>query len=197
LYTEGVCDECQASCRDPLVAEFERFWNRLPANGAGSDAGQELAARHLYSLAVLKSLIASALLIMPESELPYFVDTLEWANNPDHNDDGHLFAGTRCHVYTAPFLRDRSWTSLARRIDAEIPFPYMIYFLSRDGVLLQVHVPLSLRDQDLDGRTVRMPERTLTQGEGPHFQEIRSTVLELVTSGSRPRPESRRKVLPL
>jgi len=185
LYSEAVCDVCQASCRDPLVPEFERFWNALPADRAGASAGLELPARELYTLAVLKSLIASALLVMPESELPYFVDTLEWVNNPDHNDDGRLFGETVCHVFTAPFLRGRSWSSLARRIHADLPMPYMIYFLSRGGFVVQVHVPLCLRDQDLDGRNVRMPERSLTQGEGPQLQEIRSTVLRLVTSGSR------------
>jgi len=185
LYTEAVCDDCQASCRDPLAAEFERFWSTLRDDRAGHDAGQELA-RDLYSLAVLKSMIASALLIMPQSELAYFVDTLEWVNNPDHRLDGRLFAETVCHVYAASFLRDRSRTSLARRIDADLPSPYMIYFLSRGGIILQVHLPLCLRDQDLEGRVVRIPERSLTQGEGPHFQESRATVLRLVTAGSRP-----------
>jgi hypothetical protein len=169
LYTEAICDECQASCRDPLAAEFERFWTTLRDEVGGHDAGQELAARNLYSLAVLKSLISSALLIMPKNELAYFVDTLEWVNNPDHNDDGRLFAETVCYVYAAPSLRDRSWTSLTRRTGADEPLPYMIYFLSRGGIVLQVHVPLCLRDQDLDGRMVRMPERSLTRGDGPDF----------------------------
>ncbi|MFI5459114.1 MAG: DUF2934 domain-containing protein [Isosphaerales bacterium] len=187
LYTEAVCDDCQANCLDPLAVEFERFWSTLRDDRAGHDAGQELAARNLYSLAVLKSLIASALLIMPQSELAYFVDTLEWVNNPNHRHDARLFAETVCHVYAASFLRDRSRTRLARRIDADLPLPYMIYFLSRGGIMLQVHLPLCLRDQDLDGRVVRMPERSLTQGEGPQFQESRSTVLQLVTSEKRVR----------
>jgi len=185
LYTEAICDECQTGCRDPLAAEFERFWTTLRDEVGGHDAVHELSARNLYSLAVLKSLIASALLIMPQSELAYFVDTLEWVNNPNHGHDGRLFADTVCRVYAASFLRDRSRTSLARRIDADLPSPYMIYFLSRGGIMLQVHLPLCLRDQDLEGRAVRMPERSLTQGEGPRFQESRSAVLRLVEKRGR------------
>ena len=101
---------------------------------------------------------------MPEGELSYFVDTLEWVNNPDHDDDGLLFAETVCHVYVAPFLADRSWCSLVRRINSELPLPYMIYFLSRGGFVIQVHVPLCLRDQDLDGRSVLMPEALADPG---------------------------------
>jgi len=179
LHSEAVCDDCQASCRDPLVADFERFWDALAVGRAGSDTGQELPARNFYTVAVLKSLVASALLIMPENELAYFVDTLEWVNNPHHGNDSGLFAEAVCRVYAAPWLRDRSWSSLVRRAGDELPFPYMIYFLSRGGLVLQVHVPLCLRDQDLDGRMARIPERSLIHGEGPDFQEIRPTTFHL------------------
>jgi hypothetical protein len=118
---------------------------------------------------------------MPEAELPYFVDTLEWVNNPSHLDDNQLFADAVCQVYAAGFLRGRSWTSLCRRVDNDLPLPYMIYFLSRDGIVLQVQVPLCLRDEDSDGRTRPMPERSFTTGEGPDFQEVRATVLRPVT----------------
>ncbi len=191
LFTEGVCDDCQASCRDPLVAEFEQFWNALPTVGVPQDRSQGDFARSLYSVAVLKSLVSSALLMMPESELPYFVDTLEWVNNPDHSRDDRLFTETVCQLYIAPFLRGQSDCSLARRIDTDLPLPYMTYFLSRDGRVLQVHIPLCLRDLDLDGRHIQIPERPLVDGEGSHFQEIRSTTFRLVTSGGRPALKNR------
>jgi hypothetical protein len=183
LFSEAVCDACQASSRDPLVPEFERFWNALAADAGACCVEGDLGARELYSLPVLKTLIASALLIMPEDELPYFVDTLEWVNNPYPNDDARLFADTVCHAYIAPFLKGRSWSSLARRIHAELPLPYMICFLSRGGIVLQLPVPLCLRDQDSDGRMVPMPECSLTAGEGSGFQEARATVMRLVTPG--------------
>jgi hypothetical protein len=135
--------------------------------------------RPLDSIAIFKSLVMSALLIMPESELAYFGDTLEWVNNPDHGYDGGLFSGTCCQVYEASFLHDRSWTSLSRRIDDEAPFPYMLYFVACDGIILQVPVPLCIRDQDLDGKVVRIPERSLAAGRAPQFHETRSMILRL------------------
>ena len=113
---------------------------------------------------------------MPERELAYFTDALEWVNNPDHEYDGSLFAGMSCRVYRAPFLQDRSWTSLARRIDDDAPFPYMLYFVAWGGMILQVPVPLGSPDQDLDGKVVRNPQQSLAAGHGPHFREARSMV---------------------
>jgi hypothetical protein len=191
LFTEGICDDCQARCREPLVADLERFWNALPGVGFGDDDGQLPCSRNLYTVVVLKSLVASALLIMPESELPYFVDAQEWVSNPDPRHDSRLFAGSVCRVYAAPFLRGRSGCSLARRIDTDLPLPYMLLFLSRGGFVLQVQLPLCLRDQDLDGRTVLIPERSLVEGAGSQFQESRSTVLPLVTAVGTPPVESR------
>ena len=40
LFTEAVCDDCQASCRDPLVADFDYFWNALPTDAAPHDRAQ-------------------------------------------------------------------------------------------------------------------------------------------------------------
>ncbi len=56
---------------------------------------------------------------------------------------------------------DRPWISLARRIDDEVPFPYMVSFLSWGGIVVQTALPMCLRDQDLDGRCARMPRRSL------------------------------------
>ena len=130
-------------------------------------------------------MVASALLLMPESELRYFPDTLEWVSNPDHDTDIRLFGGSSCRVYCAPFLHGRSWTSLARRVDDETALPYMLYFLGCDGIIIQVDVPLCLRDEDGDGRHLSVPERVLTAGEGPDFRESRSTVLPLALARRR------------
>ena len=137
-------------------------------------------------MAVFKSLVTSALLIMPESELAFFTDTLEWVNNPDHEYDAELFAGTYCHVYRTPWTTERSSISLARRIDDDAPFPYIVCFLSWRGLVVQISVPLSVRDHDLDGRGACLPVRSLTAGEGWEFREARPTVLRLVDQARRP-----------
>jgi hypothetical protein len=176
LSSTQICDECQEDCRDPLNLHCERFWRTIHAGG---DADQVVRGRDCDVLAIFKSLVASALLIMPDDELSYFVDTLEWVNNPDHESDGGLFAETHCRVYHFPSSPERPSISLARRIDDESPFPYMVSFVSCFGIVLQIALPMCLRDQDLDGRCAWMPQRSLIAGEGPHFHEARSTVLRL------------------
>jgi Protein of unknown function (DUF2934) len=188
LHSNRVCDECQADCRDALAVHCENFWRTLHASG---DAYQVVLRRDVDSLAVFKSLVASALLVMPETELAYFPDTLEWVNNPDHEYDGGLFAGSYCHIYRDPSPPERSWISLARRVDDEAPFPYMAAFISWAGVVVQISVPMSVRDQDLDGRNTRLLQRSLVSGDGPHFRVIRPTVLQLVNPASRRRPMNR------
>jgi hypothetical protein len=189
LHSKRVCDECQADCRDALAVHCENFWRTLHAT---RDAYQVVLRRDVDSLAVFKSLVASALLVMPETELAYFTDTLEWVNNPDHEYDGALLADTDCHVYWDPSPPVRSWISLARRVDDEAPFPYMVAFISWDGVVVQISVPMSVRDQDLDGRGARLLQRSLIRGDGPHFRVIGPTILQLVNPSSRRRPVHRR-----
>jgi hypothetical protein len=191
LLSAEICDECQIDCRDPLAGQCQDLWEALKS---GPHALPQIP-HHIDSIAVLKSLVTSALLIMPEHELGYFGDTIEWVNNPDHEYDGGLFAGTCCRVYQAPFLYDRSWTSLERRIDDEAAFPYMLSFIAWEGIILQVSVPMCACDEDLDGRGAWMPQRALAAGEGPHFRESHSTQLRFGAPGSRPKAGGRRAVL--
>jgi hypothetical protein len=191
LLSAQVCDECQSDCRDPLALHCERFWQSL----CDVAATHSLASRHIDLLAVFKSLVTSAMLIMPEQELAYFTDTLEWLNNPDHEYDAGLFAGTCCHVYRAPFDNDRTWARLARRIDDEAPFPYMVCFLGWGGIVVQISVPLCIRDHDLDGRSAHLPVRSLVAGEGSHYRETGPAMLRLVDPASRVRALGRRALL--
>ena len=184
LSSDRVCDECQADCRDPLAVHCENFWRTLHAS---RDAHQVVLRRDVDSLAVFKSLVTSALLIMPEIELAYFTDTLEWANNPDHEYDGGLFAGTYCHVYQDPSPPERSWISLARRVDDEAPFPYMVSFISWGGIVLQISVPLSVRDQDLDGRSARLAPAFALRRRRSSFPCSGPTVVRLVGPARRAR----------
>jgi hypothetical protein len=131
-------------------------------------------------LTVFKALVACALTIMPESELRYFVDTLEWVSNPDAERDAQVFSvEATCRLYSASFLRDSSWTSLARRKENHAPVPYMIFFLAQGGTLLQVSLPLCIRDQDLDGRSVSLLPRSFDAGDGPSFEQAHSWELGL------------------
>jgi hypothetical protein len=190
LVTAEICDECQIDCRDPLEADLRRFWSALRAEFAGSGPSPVPCEHGLFSTRAFKALIAAALLIMPERELRFFPDTMEWVNNPDHECDLSLFGGFSCRVYAGGVLGGRSSVSLARRIDDEAALPYLLCFLGCDGLVVQVHVPLSLRDEDLDGRRFFMPERAPAAGEGSDFRESHSTVLRLGLERGRTSPLS-------
>jgi hypothetical protein len=187
ILSAEVCDECQAECREPLAAGCEKLWKILRA-GASAEA---MLPRQIDSVAALKSLVTSALLALPEPELAYFNDTIDWLNNPDHEYDAGLFAGSYCHVYQLPFGSDQSWVTLARRIDDDALLPYMVFFVASCGVIVQISVPLSIRDHDLDGRVANLPVRSFTTGDGPHFCAVGPSVLGLVDLGSRTRARVR------
>ncbi len=174
LASSSVCNECRNGFRDAQVDRLARFMAVL-AEGVGRSDGSARAGRPaMYSLTVFKALAGCALLIMPESELSYFVDTLEWVSNPhDASDSRLLERDASCVVYLAPFWAERSWISLARRIEKDAPLPYMVSLLAVDGVLIQISLPLCIRDQDLDGRPSLIPRRSFAEGEGESFEQAR------------------------
>jgi hypothetical protein len=180
LLTAQVCDDCQADWRDSLDDDFRDFWARL-----GRQAPPVAGGRPPFSVAAFKALTAGALLIMPGSELRYFVDTLEWVSNPDHDSDDQLLDATECRIYQAPFLGEPPRATLAHRVDDEAPVPYMLFSLECEGIMVQVPLPMCLRDEDLDGRTIERPERIPVAGYGPEFREARGVLLPLSVSARR------------
>ena len=174
LASSSVCNECRTGFRDTQAARLERF-RAVMAEGAGRSAAfGRVGSPEIYSLEVFKALTGCALLIMPESELGSFVDTLEWVSNPHDRRDNRLLEGdATCVVYLARFWAERSWISLARRIEKDAPLPYMVSLLAVGGVLIQISLPLCIRDQDLDGRPLHIPRRSFTEGEGESFQQAR------------------------
>jgi hypothetical protein len=179
LRSAEICDDCQGDFREPLDLEFRRFWSALRSWVAGPEGSLEWAGAHRLPVGAFKSLITGALLIMPENELGYFPDTIEWVSNPDRDADLALFAGSFCRVYSAPMLAARPWASLAQRIDDEVPSPYLLYYLGCDGLVIQIAVPLCLRDLDLDGRDVFLPEFAIDAERGRDFLEAQSVALWL------------------
>jgi hypothetical protein len=175
LASSSVCNECRKGFRDAQADGLERF-RAVLAEGAGrTDGCTRAGLSAMYSLTVFKALAGCALLMMPGSELSYFVDTLEWVSNPhDASDSRLLERDAACVVYLAPFWAERSWISLSRRIDKHAPLPYMVSLLAVGGVLMQISLPLCIRDQDLDGRSVRIPRRSFTDGERESFEQARA-----------------------
>ncbi len=175
--TAEVCNECRGDWLDALDDEFRRAWDRLVHD-----------PQTPLSLAAYKAMVTGALVVMPPTLLPFFVDALEWVSNPDHELDDMLLSGAACRVYRADFLRQEPGVSLYRRIDDDEPVPFVVYFLRADGLMVQLALPMCLRDEDLDGRTVEHPTRALGSGTGYEYQ----VVLRQAVAAGRVRPASSR-----
>lgn len=180
LLTAEVCEDCQADWRAGLEEELRAFWMRLrrePLSIPGITP--------IFSVAAFKAMTVGALLLLPTSELRYFGDAMEWVSNPDHDADDRLLDLAECRVYRASFLGGppRAW--LARREDDDDPVPYMLFFLEHDGIMVQIPLPMCLRDEDLDGRAVGRPEVIPMWGRGHDFREAHGVLLPLSVSGRR------------
>jgi hypothetical protein len=182
LLSAAICQECQSECRNPLTSELERFWSSLRSFAPRRENCLDLAAERRLTLGAYKSLVAGALLILPERELSYFQDALEWVSNPDPDVDRRLFAGTCCRVYRIGD-GDAAWLALARRIDAAAPLPYMMQFVSYQGVIVQIHLPLCSRDEDLAEGRATLPERPFHSGHASSFCEAPSVLVPLALPG--------------
>jgi hypothetical protein len=78
---------------------------------------------------------------------------------------------------------------LTRRSDEQAPFPYMLFFLASQRLVLQAHLPLSSHDQDLDGTEFRIPERSFSSGLG---SDLRASMCLALPIRSSDYPKQRR-----
>jgi hypothetical protein len=181
LAVAAICNDCREAFRDGHAARLDRFLATLANDVSRTAGGDGASSARLYSLDVFKSLVICALSIMPESELAHFVDTLEWASNPDATSDLALFEhDAKCLAYLTPFSpAARAWTSIAQRLNDDAPLPYSVFFLAARGLVMQIPIPLSSRDQDLDGRQVQLPRRSLAAGAGESFAQAQFLELQV------------------
>jgi len=179
LFTRELCDECAQQFADTIDAEFARFWESLEALRAGTTTFREIRAPTAIPIAAYKCLSRMALSLMPEQELSSFTDAIEWVSNPDHEFDRSLFGSAGCLVYQAHVPYRAAWAGLSCRIEEDAPFPYMIFFLGAERLILQMHLSLCALDEDLDGTEVRIPQRSFSTGTGPDLKSSTCLVLPL------------------
>lgn len=177
LWAWDECDDCRAYAEEHLAAPFEAFARPWLA-GAGAPASIPVAA--------WKALVRMALSVMPAAELHHFDDTTEWVANPDHTRDASLLAGLGCQVYTTAIPVSAPFAALARRVDDDAPWPYMLFFLGASQAVFQTHLPLCPRDEDLEDVGVRGPELSMSLGSGPAHRASVCTFLPV----DLPRPAS-------
>jgi hypothetical protein len=188
LFTRELCDECNEQFAGTMDKEFLRFWEDLGTLRKGATTFRELCAPSSITMAAYKAMVRMALSILPEEDLADYTDTLEWISNPDHEFDSGLFEGVGCLAYETHVPFAQGWVSLARRVEDDAPFPHMLFFLASERLILQIHLPLCARDEDLDGTDVRMPERSFSTGLGSDLSSSTCLVLPLKSAdATRPR----------
>jgi hypothetical protein len=149
------------------------------------------AERPEMSIAALKGLARVALAIMPEEELDYFPDAIEWVLNPDHELDGATFGGLGCYVYPSPEPAAPAWVALARRIEDEAPVPYMLAFAGTPHATFEIAVPLCGRDEDREGEDLAVPRVASPSGLAEGAGEARCVFIPVSSARARRPLESR------
>jgi hypothetical protein len=163
LVVGDECDACQVRFQVDLAKPFEAFARPiLVGAGAGGLPRPGLS----IPVPAYKFLVKTALAILPEDELPSFEETIEWVCNPNHGQDLGAIHGLSCRVYLSPHPIPSPHASLARRIEDDAPFPAMLFFVSTRHAVFQVALPLSPRDDEIDGVPVYAPPSPSFVGVG-------------------------------
>jgi HNH endonuclease len=110
-------------------------------------------------VAVFKAFVKMGLSVMPEAEMPHFVQTVDWICTRDHRN-ATISISTSPLIYTfAPELmpNDKITVSLIRRKDDGIAVPYAYLILAYGNEMFQVRLPALQRDQALTSDQGGMP----------------------------------------
>ena len=160
LFSFEICDDCNAQHSESIDTHLDRF--------VASIRRGELCGRSHEPIAAFKGLARAALAVVSEDELQYFEDAIEWVGNPDHDLDSRSIAGLDCYLHRLAEPSPFSWVALARRIEDDGPFPYMLAFFGTGDLVFQVALPLCVRDEDLEvSWIVPRPPSPFGVGRGP------------------------------
>jgi hypothetical protein len=154
VVSSDLCGDCGQSFKEGLEPGLRRFWEGIP------DLLHSPEGKAHVKLAVFKGLTWLALAAMPERELEYFPDAIEWACNPEHDEDSGLFSRLSCLVYAVSVPGSAAWAGLEARRDEDALLPSLVFFLAGGGFVVQTAVPLGVRDQELDGEELQLPRRS-------------------------------------
>ena len=161
LFAWDECDDCRAHYDRHLAGPFENFVGPLLNESPEFSTDGMTVAAH-------KAFVRMALAVLPAAELQHFGDTIEWVANPDHVLDSTLLDGLGCLVYRTPSPVPSASFALARRVEDDEALPYMIAFLAlaSSRVVLQTHLPLCPRDEEIEESWVPGPKLSMSLGLG-------------------------------
>ncbi len=176
LFSWDICDDCHELHRECVGSHLDRF---VEAARLG-----DLANSSFDPIAAFKGFARAALAVVPGDELQYFEDAIEWVGNPDHDLDSRTIGGMDCYLHRIGDLSPFSWVAIARRLEDDGPFPYMLGFFGSGDLVFQVALPLCVRDEDLEVSWV-VPRSPSPFGVGRGPVESRVVVVPLASAATR------------
>lgn len=114
-----------------------------------------------FPIAFYKCLVKMALTVMPESEIVHFSNTIEWINEPDHNDSPFKINPLLVYYAYAPGIQPFGWPSCGlfkRRINHKEIVPYMFFVLNYGNFSFQMHIPVCSMDDQFRGTPMKVAE---------------------------------------
>ncbi len=161
LFTLEECDDCHAQFEESIGGDLDRFVGSLRH-------GAEVGPGAYVPVAAFKGLARAALALLPEEELATCEAAIEWVGNPDHDLDSRSIGGMECIVHRLAEPSAFSWAALARRSDDDATHPYLLAFFATGDLVLQLPIPLCVRDEDLEGAwTIPRVASPFGVGRGP------------------------------
>lgn len=103
-------------------------------------------------VAALKGLVKIGLTLLPEVELPNFVETFEWIRNPDHSQNFVAEFPIIRTVIPGPMRNDLIVLMLMRRRTGVDDVPYAFYTMAYGNEVLQVFIPSIKQDACINGK---------------------------------------------
>jgi len=130
-----------------------------------------LTVKTFVPVALYKCLTKMALTIMPAAELPAFANAIEWIRTPDHNANLGCFEGHWCYFYfiPGPQFYQHAWATLLRRVDDRAHLPHMLFIIGTMNIIFLSMVPLSSKDDFLQGQEFYFPRLGLPVGAWYEF----------------------------
>jgi hypothetical protein len=177
LWSFEDCDDCHDPFAEGPAGDLDRFVEAVRR-------GDHAPALGYVPVAAFKGLVRSAIALLPEDQLQFFEDAIEWVGNPDHGLDSRTIGGTDCYVHALPEPSAFSWAALARRVEDEATMPYILAFFGVGHHVFQIPLPLSVRDEDLEGPPV-VPRVASPFGVGRGPLDSHLTVVALSSAAPR------------
>lgn len=161
IESDGMRMEIQQFVSDP-VAIMDQAANKLT---------MPLTVKTYVPIGVYKCLTKMALAIMPDAEATHFNRARDWLLTKDPTHNIGCFAGHIAYVFSVPGPKpfEHPWASLMRRRDDAALLPHLIFVVGSANLIFQTFVPLSDKDDFLDGQRLSFPRLGLPTGPGSEF----------------------------